>query len=554
VERDGTRRREDALLVASWRLEAGDVADVDLLVRAARLARYAHDFAQVEQLARAAHRESPSTEAAYLWGEALYERGAFDEAESVLGPADEAAAAAHDATPAAVDVANVRAVNLMWGLQRADDALAVRQRARASAPTPEAAALLIAGEASVLTFSGLPGDAVAFLAASATVDEPRARVARAIAEAPALAFSGRTSDALDIARRGFTEHTAIGNVGALPHPGSHIVAQVLALAEAGALAEALELAGVMHEIAVADGVPIPRMWATLNLGRVVLFTGRPATARRWFMECAALAGTTGFVAIRRLALSGVGMCAAQLGDVDAAIVASEEVAPVAGDRTFVAPELWLGPAWTAHAQADPARARELLRTGADDAARSGHRTSESWLLHDLARLGAPEAVTARLGELAGACDSPLVTTRAMHADALARHDAAALAQTVEEFAALEAMLYAAEAAVAAGDAFRRAGDTRSSTAMQERAAALVGLCENARTPALLSAGDVVPLTRREREIATLAADGLSSKDIAERLFLSARTVDNHLQRVFTKLGVTRRAELAGALARREEDA
>jgi DNA-binding NarL/FixJ family response regulator len=196
----------------------------------------------------------------------------------------------------------------------------------------------------------------------------------------------------------------------------------------------------------------------------------------------------------------------------------------------------------------------LLRTGAEQAAISGHLTSESWLLHDLARLGAPEAIAARLGELADASDSALVATRAMHADALARHDAAALAETVEQFAALGAMLYAAEAAVAAGDAFRRAGNARSSTAMQERASELVGLCENARTPALVSAGDVVPLTRREREIATLAAEGLSSKDIAERLFLSARTVDNHLQRVFTKLGVTRRAELAGALARREEDA
>jgi DNA-binding CsgD family transcriptional regulator len=554
VERDGARRREDPLFIASWRLEAGDAADPDLLLRAARLARYAHDFPQVERLARAAHREVPSAEAAHLWGEALYERGAFAESEAVLGPADEAAADARDGSQAAIDVANVRAVNLMWGLQRAADALAVRQRARASATSAEADGLLLAGEASVLTFSGRPADAVAFLAAAAVVDEPRARVARAIAEAPALALTGRTSDALELARAAFIEHSAIGNVVAIAHPGSHIVAQVLALGEAGSLAEALELAGVMHEIAVADGIPIPRMWATLNLGRISLFMGRPATARRWFLECAALAGTTGFVAIRRLALSGVGMTAAQLSDTEAAIAASDEVAPIVGDRTFVAPELWLGPAWTAYAQADPARARELLRTGAAEAEHSGHRTSESWLLHDIARLGAPELVAERLGVLAAECDSPLVAARAAHADALARHDGATLAESVEAFATLGAMLYAAEAAVAAGDAFRRAGEARSATAMQERAASLVALCENAQTPALVSAGDVVPLTRREREIATLAAEGLSSKDIAERLFLSARTVDNHLQRVFTKLGVTRRAELAGALARREEDA
>ena len=42
----------------------------------------------------------------------------------------------------------------------------------------------------------------------------------------------------------------------------------------------------------------------------------------------------------------------------------------------------------------------------------------------------------------------------------------------------------------------------------------------------------------------LAADGMTSKDIAERLLLSVRTVDNHLQHVYAKLGVSSRAGLA----------
>jgi len=57
----------------------------------------------------------------------------------------------------------------------------------------------------------------------------------------------------------------------------------------------------------------------------------------------------------------------------------------------------------------------------------------------------------------------------------------------------------------------------------------------------------VPLTSREREIATLAAQGLTSPEIAERLFLSARTVNNHLQSAYAKLGVNRRDQLAEAL-------
>jgi DNA-binding NarL/FixJ family response regulator len=64
---------------------------------------------------------------------------------------------------------------------------------------------------------------------------------------------------------------------------------------------------------------------------------------------------------------------------------------------------------------------------------------------------------------------------------------------------------------------------------------------------LTSTRTVVPLTNREREIAVMAAAGHPSKVIAERLYLSVRTVDNHLSRVYDKLGVASRAALATAL-------
>jgi DNA-binding CsgD family transcriptional regulator len=68
----------------------------------------------------------------------------------------------------------------------------------------------------------------------------------------------------------------------------------------------------------------------------------------------------------------------------------------------------------------------------------------------------------------------------------------------------------------------------------------------ARSPALV--GLKAPgLTRRERQVAMLAAQGLPSRAIAQRLALSVRTVDNHLQVVYGKLGIKGRRALSAAL-------
>jgi len=55
------------------------------------------------------------------------------------------------------------------------------------------------------------------------------------------------------------------------------------------------------------------------------------------------------------------------------------------------------------------------------------------------------------------------------------------------------------------------------------------------------------LTAHERQIARLARDGLSNPEIGARLFLSPRTVEWHLHKVFAKLGIRSRSELSSAL-------
>jgi DNA-binding CsgD family transcriptional regulator len=58
------------------------------------------------------------------------------------------------------------------------------------------------------------------------------------------------------------------------------------------------------------------------------------------------------------------------------------------------------------------------------------------------------------------------------------------------------------------------------------------------------------LTAQELQIAQLAAQGLSNRDIAQRLYLSHRTIGTHLYRIFPKLGITSRGELSSALSAR----
>jgi DNA-binding NarL/FixJ family response regulator len=89
---------------------------------------------------------------------------------------------------------------------------------------------------------------------------------------------------------------------------------------------------------------------------------------------------------------------------------------------------------------------------------------------------------------------------------------------------------------------------RPSGAAAKRANILRRRCEGARSPLLAShTSPVDELSDREREIAGLAATGLVRRQIAERLVISPRTVDSHLQRIYGKLGVTNREALARVL-------
>jgi len=144
-------------------------------------------------------------------------------------------------------------------------------------------------------------------------------------------------------------------------------------------------------------------------------------------------------------------------------------------------------------------------------------------------------------------DGELVPAFAGHAAALAQGGAADLEAAGLAFERVGAALLAAEAFLAAAAAYRSDGLARPASAMARRAGELAASCGDVRTPGLSFGTDKERLTRREREVAAMAAAGSSSREIAAKLVLSVRTVDNHLQNVYSKLGVTSRDELAEVL-------
>ena len=106
-----------------------------------------------------------------------------------------------------------------------------------------------------------------------------------------------------------------------------------------------------------------------------------------------------------------------------------------------------------------------------------------------------------------------------------------------------ASLVAAEAAASACTQWSHRGEQRPATAAENLSISLQRHCEQARTPGLTVLGAAKHLTAREAEIAGLVCSGLTNVEVAESVTISKRTVDNHLQNIYRKLGVRSRREL-----------
>ncbi|MDQ0869956.1 DNA-binding CsgD family transcriptional regulator [Arthrobacter sp. V1I9] len=107
---------------------------------------------------------------------------------------------------------------------------------------------------------------------------------------------------------------------------------------------------------------------------------------------------------------------------------------------------------------------------------------------------------------------------------------------------------AREAYARASTVLEQAGERRRSrqaVALREKCDHELG--ERFREGRFIAAAPAVHLTRREQDIVGLAVQGLTDREIAQRLMVSVRTVEGHLYRTYVKLGVRSRDELESAL-------
>ena len=540
----GAKRREDALRFATWRLDAGGDMAPDLMVTAAVTARNRWDLRLAARLAEAAVRAAGGVEAALLLAEIAVLEGRGQEAEEQLATL----------LPVATDdsqrarVVSARVDNLVSRLGRTDEALEVTYEGEGLINDPIALDQLLAKRAYALHMGGRLAEALEVVApVLARADGPSFAFAWYIG-ASCLARAGRFAEALLVTDK--SQHATMPPPGTPPErPWLPTVVRCCVLTGTGGLREAEELAEAEYEAGVAaDSRNVQALFA-MYLARTQLVMGKPSVAARYAVEATALFRERDWRNLLRTALTELALAHALGGAPERATAALAEIDALGlPDEDLNAVELRRARAWTAVASGDMAAAQHHLRDAADVANARGDLVWESEILHDLARLGWAAEAVARLTELADLVEGDLAPARAEHAAALVAEDPGWLLQVSTRFEAMHAWLAGAEAAASAAVVLRRAGDPRRAAAAELRAAELARRCHGAITPALRAIQTQALLSSREIEVAALAATGLANKEIAGRLSVSVRTVENHLQRVYEKLGVARRADLSQALA------
>jgi len=510
-----------------WRIDAGlDVSPGELLTTARRYVLV--DAPLAESLARRAlaSEGGDSTAATMTLAEIMAMSGRPDEATELL--AGLPSGSSRQRCRQEVDLALI----LAFGLNRSKDAAERLEVLLDDLDDRDWA--YVAGQIPLLWLLGGEIDRALRAAEALLADERASESDRLSAELvliPALNLVGRPVSALeraaDVVRRA-ADHPAyneymVGQLETAVPTGHRYV---------GDLDRAEETALETYDRVTRQGADMLRGVYALRLGQIALWRGALVRAEQYFLE--AVSALEGDMLTRACAVDHVRYTRALTlrPDMPSAL-------PPGG--LYIVEHGFLSAAVEA-ATGDISYARSLALEAARRALATGHIANSVFALYEAARHGAAPAAA----ELAGAL--PPVEGRLLPAllaavEALAGRDHAKLEAAGGRLEDLGCLLHAAELIAAAATAAADQGLGTVAARLRTRAQELVEHCDGAATE-LLRSPVSDGLTTREREVAGFAARGLTDVEIAARLSVSRRTVETHLYRVYAKLGVSGRRDLA----------
>jgi DNA-binding CsgD family transcriptional regulator len=549
LARDPGASEDDIVRMTCWQLEAGEPVEPSVVMRAASRFMARADYEAAERLALTAAALGAGADAHLLITKNRLRRGQTDEALNAL-----AALAACDTTQEQLRLGARLLADLNVLARDATEANRVLDEAAAAASSASTAQELALSRAIIALSTSQLTDT---LRITGSVLEAQVgagvKIRASVASVTARSLRGELDAA--IAEADASWSAVCQHHPELPWAGSLLqAARLSALLWSGRLTQMLADARNGYQQALAEGDEFGRALVGLAVGLGLLEQGRIRQAARQLRESLTLLRESGdnFACSALLYLASALAMAGDAREADLMIGEAEAIAATVGLNPLYDSEHLRVQACLLACKGELSAARRTALSAASVAADGQARSFAAWALHDAARWGAASNAAPQLKSLANCVDGILVPLMARHARALAAKDAAALLEAADDFEGIGMIVHAAEAAAAAGLAYGPAHQGGEAAAAWARSRELAARCEGAMTPMLRRVPDS-PLTRREEEIAMLAAQGISDRAIAAKTDISVRTVHAHLRHIYSKLGIAGRAELTHHLGGGTDD-
>lgn len=571
VTATGARRTADRVRLACWSLESGVEVDLVTLAQGANASLFAigpaisarlreilpevannlpvdeppvgEDIELAIRLAQAAYDRTQTVAEGVALASTLVWTGATAQAENVLSELTERAKGADEQVRLALALAFVR----FWGrydTRGAEACLIDALDLPGVGTDPELVAKVFEQLAGIALQTARPARALDYAQQAAAVQGVALSRSLGIRPAPAaLTHLGRCGDALALIDE------ALPAARENEHPltlATLLFTKAGALARMGDLEQARQLAEWLRDVAVSGGFMDATASYGVLLGGILLREGLCASAGRIFQDAAGLLAERDALGYRPWALAGLACARAQAGEEDAAASALDEVRRIQSVARHFDMVRFLAEIELHKLMGRTAAAVEVARDAAEWARGAQMPEDEAEALDAWIRIAPSPGPVERLAQVAALTDSGLVALLAEHGNARLARNPERLLELSHRFAGLPAWRLAAETASCASDIYEKQGKPKASKTAARAAADYALRCEGGYRPMVAPPGPV-KLSKRELEIARLAAEGRPSKEIAERMYLSPRTVDSHLYHIYTKLGVSDRAALAEVL-------